>query len=37
MGGACETHEEKGNIYSTWVGKPAGKRTLGTHRCRMKD
>jgi hypothetical protein len=32
MGGACDTHEENGNIYTTWVGKPAGKRMFGIHR-----
>ena len=37
MSGACNTHVEKRNIYTTWVGKPAGKRTLGRHRRRKED
>jgi len=28
---------KKRNIYTTWVGKPAVKRTLGRHRRRKED
>jgi len=28
---------ETGNAYKTFVGKPEGKRPLGTPRCRWED
>jgi hypothetical protein len=28
---------ERGGVYSILVGKPEGKRPLGTPRCRLED
>jgi hypothetical protein len=37
LGRACSRHESKKNAYRILVGKPEGKRTLGTPRCRWED
>jgi hypothetical protein len=37
MGRACSTKGEKGNVYRILVGKPEGKRPLGTPRRRWVD
>jgi hypothetical protein len=37
MGRACSSNGEKMNVYSILVGKPEGKRLLGTPRCRWVD
>jgi hypothetical protein len=34
MGGVCSTYGERRGVYSILVGKPEGKRPLGT--CRLK-
>jgi hypothetical protein len=37
MGRACSTNREKRNAYRALVGKPEGKRPLGTLRRRWVD
>jgi hypothetical protein len=37
MGWACSSNGEKMNVYSKLVGKPEGKRPLGTPRRRWVD
>jgi hypothetical protein len=37
MGSACSSNGEKRNAYRIFVGKPEGKRPLGTSRCRWVD
>jgi hypothetical protein len=37
MGRACSTIGEKGNAYRMCVGKPGGKRSLGSTRRRWVD
>jgi hypothetical protein len=37
MGRAYSTNGEKRNAYRILVGKPEGKRTLGSPRCRWVD
>jgi hypothetical protein len=37
MGRARSTNGEKGNAYSTFVGKQEGNRPLGRPRCRWVD
>jgi hypothetical protein len=37
MGRACSTNEAKGNTYRILVGKPEGKRPLGSPRLRWMD
>jgi hypothetical protein len=37
MGGPCNTNGEKRNAYRVLVGKPEGKRPLGTPKCRWMD
>jgi hypothetical protein len=37
MGRACGTREGEGNAYRILVGKPEGKRPLGTPRRRWED
>jgi hypothetical protein len=37
MGRACSTHREKRRAYRILVGKPEGKRPLGTPRRRWVD
>jgi len=37
MGGESSTFGERRGIYRVWVGKPEGKRTLGTTRRRWED
>jgi hypothetical protein len=37
MGGPCSTNGEKRNAYRLLVGKPEGKRPLGTPRRRWAD
>jgi hypothetical protein len=37
MGGACNTNGEKRNAYTTFVGKPEGKRPMGRPRLRWVD
>jgi hypothetical protein len=37
MGGACSTNGEKRNAYRIFVGKPAGKRSLGRPRRKWED
>jgi hypothetical protein len=37
MGGACSTNGEKRNAYRLLVGKPEGRRLLGTPRRRWVD
>ena len=37
-GGACSTYRGRGELYNrALVGKPEGKRPLGSHRRRWKD
>jgi hypothetical protein len=36
MGGACNTHTELRNAYKILIGKPEGKRLLGTSSCRWE-
>jgi hypothetical protein len=36
MSRACSTHEDKRNAYSILVGKPKGKRALGTPRYKWE-
>jgi hypothetical protein len=37
MGGACSSVGEGRGVYRVLVGKPEGKRPLGTFRCRRAD
>jgi hypothetical protein len=37
MGRACSTNGEKRNAYRIWMGKPEGKRPLGSPRHRWED
>jgi hypothetical protein len=37
MGRACSMHGEEMNAYMVLVGKPEGKRPLGSPRCRWDD
>jgi hypothetical protein len=37
VGGACGTHGEGRNVYRVLVGKPEGKRPLGSPRRRWED
>jgi hypothetical protein len=37
MGGACSADGEERGVYSVLVGKPEGKRPLGTPRRRWED
>jgi hypothetical protein len=37
MGRECSTHVEKRNAYNILVGKPEGKRPLGSPRRRWED
>jgi hypothetical protein len=37
MGGACSTNEKKRNAYMLLVGKPEGKRALGSPRRMWVD
>jgi hypothetical protein len=37
MGRVCSTNEEKKNVYRILVGKPQGKRPLGSLRRRWVD
>jgi hypothetical protein len=37
MGRACSTNGEKRNAYRIFVGKPEGKRRLGSSRHRLVD
>jgi hypothetical protein len=37
MGRACSTNGEKRNVYRILVGKPEGKRPLGTPRSAWMD
>jgi len=37
MGGACSTYGDTGGVYRVLVGKPEGKRPLGSPRHRWED
>jgi hypothetical protein len=37
MGGACRSEGERRGMYRILMGKPEGKRSLGTPRCRWED
>jgi hypothetical protein len=37
MGGACNTHGDKRNVYRNSVGRPEGKEPLGRPRRRLED
>jgi len=37
MGGACSVYRERRGVYKVLVGKPEGKRPLGSTRHRWED